>query len=157
MEPESYQTMDENSLMALCIWREARGELYLVKCCVGNVIVNRSVVPCWWNDGEVSIRSTILKPFQFSSFNVTDPNEGLWPADNDQSWLDSILAQQTVVGDPTHDPTEGATYYHDISISFPKSWGRESEFINTLNLGHMKFYRMKPPRPLGQYVELESE
>ena len=43
----------------------------------------------------------------------------------------------------TTDPTEGAQYYYDNSISWPKAWGKESEYVNTLNVGRLKFYRFK--------------
>jgi hypothetical protein len=32
-------------------------------------------------------------------------------------------------------------FYHDISIPFPKAWGKEEDYVRTLDVGRLKFYR----------------
>ena len=155
MIPVPYDQLSEEQLLALCIWREARGELFLVKMCVGQVIVNRAKVACWWNGDTVSIRATILHPFQFSSFNADDPNADKWPEDDSQAWQDSILAQKSAMNQSLADPTDGATYYFDKSISWPSGWGKEADYENTVNLGNMRFFKPKPKDAQAPFLESE--
>jgi len=77
MQAAAYSELSALDLMKLCVWREARGEGMLGKRGVAQVIQNRANDPSWWGH---DIRSVILKPWQFSSFNMADPNSEKWPA-----------------------------------------------------------------------------
>ncbi len=139
MEAQPYDELSELSLLALCCYREARGEPFDGKRAVCHVILNRASQPGWWGNG---IKSVILKPWQFSSFNSNDPNSDIWPTDDgDPAWIQCLSAASGVLVGEDPDPTDGSTYYHDTSISFPKAWGLESDYVNTFNVGKLKFYR----------------
>lgn len=140
MQPTDYASMSDTALMALCIWREARGELFLAKKCVGHVIKNRAAKGGWWGH---DVHTVILKPWQFSSFNPGDPNSTKWPDDNETSWTDSLAASSAVLVGGDFDPTGGATYYYDSSIEWPKAWGNQDNYENTLNIGHLHFWKPK--------------
>ena len=58
-------------MLALAIYREARGEDMAGKIAVGCVIRNRVLHPSWY--GRTWFEC-ITKPYQFSSFNLSDPN-----------------------------------------------------------------------------------
>lgn len=141
MNPRPYEEIPDPSLIALCVWREARGEQRLAKRGVAHVIANRVKHPGWWGHDW---KSVILKPWQFSSFNSDDPNSDKWPSDDDPSWTDSLSVASGVYLGMDDDVTEGSCYYHDTSMGWPKAWGNEAEYENVINIGRLKFYRMKP-------------
>jgi spore germination cell wall hydrolase CwlJ-like protein len=143
MEAQPYGELSDLSLMALCCYREARGETIFGKRAVCHVIKNRASQPGWWGH---DIQSVVLKPWQFSSFNPNDPNSTVWPADDSPSWTDSLSAASAVLIGEDQDSTDGATFYHDLSMGWPKAWGKESDYVNTLNIGRLRFYR--PVNPL---------
>jgi spore germination cell wall hydrolase CwlJ-like protein len=138
MEAQPYDQMSEMSLMALCCYREARGEPQDGKRGVCHVIQNRAEKPGWWG---TDIKSVILKPYQFSSFLANDPNSIIWPMDNNPAWTQCLSAASSVMFGSDPDPTDGALYYHDSSITFPKAWGKEEDYVKTLVVGKLSFYR----------------
>jgi len=138
MESITYTELSDLTLLALCCWREARGETFAGMRGVCHVIHNRTLKPGWWGHDW---KSVILKPFQFSSFNSSDPNSYKWPEDDAPSWTACMAAASAIYTGQDEDLTEGATYYFDTSISWPKAWGKEEDFVNTLNLGRLRFFR----------------
>ena len=138
MEATNYAEMSDLSLMALCCYREARGEPFDGKRGVCHVIQNRANKPGWWG---TSVKEVVLKPFQFSSFNSNDPNSIIWPMDNNPAWTQCLSAASAVLMGDDPDLTDGAMFYHDSSISFPKAWGKEENYVKTLVVGKLSFYR----------------
>jgi spore germination cell wall hydrolase CwlJ-like protein len=138
MEAQPYGNLSELALLALCCYREARGETLFGKRAVCHVIKNRVSSPGWWGHDIVSV---ILKPWQFSSFNEQDPNSQVWPADEAPAWTDCLSAASAVLVGDDPDNTDGALYYHDVSMGWPANWGKESDFVNTLNIGRLRFYK----------------
>jgi N-acetylmuramoyl-L-alanine amidase len=138
MDYASYSDVD---LVALAIWREARGEGNLGRRGVGWVIKNRASEGGWWGN---CIRGVILKPYQFSSFNRLDPNSNKVPLPVDRSWVECQQIAASVLGGTDTDITNGAQFYHDISISFPQTWGNRDDFTRTLCVGRLIFYRYQP-------------
>ena len=57
-------------LRARTTWRETRGESTEGQRGIIHTVVNRAAKAGWWGNDVVSV---ILKPFQFSSFNLDDP------------------------------------------------------------------------------------
>lgn len=146
MKPMDYTQLSDLSLMQLCVWREARGEGEEGWRGIAHVIRNRSLVSAWWNRHILgSIQRVVLQPYQFSSFNVGDPNGDKWPGDDDTDfWTICHHCMRVWMGaDP--DNTNGATHYFDTSITWPKAWGDESFYINTLNIAKLRFFKLKSP------------
>jgi spore germination cell wall hydrolase CwlJ-like protein len=143
MNPQPYNELSDLPLLELCVWREARSEPFDGKRAVAWVIKNRSARASWWNEHIAgSLSRVILHPYQFSSFNATDPQRDKWPNDSDPVFADCCAAAIPVyTGDDDADPTLGATYYYDTSIEWPSAWGEQSEFVNTLNIGRLRFWR----------------
>jgi N-acetylmuramoyl-L-alanine amidase len=120
-------------MLALCSWREARGESSDAQLGVIHTILNRAAKPSWWGRDVVSV---VLKPEQFSSFNVGDPNATKFPVATDAIWQD-ILGMAIA---PGPDNTAGATHYFDDSMKDdPPSWARE--MTPTVKLGALNFYK----------------
>jgi N-acetylmuramoyl-L-alanine amidase len=144
MDPiNDYANLSDLSLLALCVWREARGEGSDGKRGVGHVIRNRVYGSThWWGKDWHSV---ILHPYQFSSFNADDPNSDRWPSDLDPSWGECLQAATPVYLAHDVDLTNGATFYYDTSISWPHAWGDQAAYENTLNVGRLKFWKLRPP------------
>ena len=124
-------------LLALCIWREARGECLDAKRGVAWVVRNRAAHPSWWGTDIISV---ILKPAQFSSFNSGDSNAVKWPAQQDNTWTASLgIAAEVLAGKGT-DPTAGAAYYFDDSLAEnPPAWA--AQLAPCAKLGRLNFFR----------------
>lgn len=87
------QDLLKTFMLALCIWREARGESMRGKRLVGQVIVNRVIDPRWPND----VSGVITQPWQFSAFNKNDPNALLFPSETDTAWPACVRAAEAVI------------------------------------------------------------
>lgn len=121
-------------LMALCAWREARGEPQAGQVGVIWVIRNRSLKSAWWNGNRMNdIPAVILQPEQFSSFNPGDPNATKFP-----SSTDTVFPQiMNLVANPGADPTIGATSYYSGDVM--PGWAESMTL--TVKIGALSFYR----------------
>jgi|ERR1017187_338362 hypothetical protein len=129
-------------LFALCLWREARGELYDTKTAVAWSIRNRVQRPGWWGHDWAGV---ILMPWQYSSFNHADPNASKLPIPADPAWQDCLDIAAKVYPTPTlvDDPTQGATSYFDISLDpDPPKWTLDGSQVKTIDMGRLHFYRL---------------
>jgi spore germination cell wall hydrolase CwlJ-like protein len=137
MDAQPYADLDEAHLLALCIWREARGEGMLGRRGVGCVVRNRA------NHGGYGpgFAGVILKPYQFSSFNVTDPNSTRWPTDGTIDWMGCVSeAHEVIMG--CDDVTNGALFYYSPPLTAPPhAWG---PVIATAHIGNLNFYKPNP-------------
>jgi hypothetical protein len=94
-------------MIALCIWREARGEPPLGQRAIFHVILNRA------KERGRPVEQVILQPKQFSSFNLGEPNSILFPVPRtpDYKVFESIC---DFITDPemlSYDITFGALNY----------------------------------------------
>ena len=122
-------------MLALCLWREARGVGNSGMVGVGSVIRNRVL------KHESSYYFEIVKPWQFSSITAKgDPQLGLYPAGVDQSWNLAVRIAIGIIGDDIADTTEGATLYYDDSIPFPAGWDIH-KVEDTVKIGRLNFFK----------------
>lgn len=82
-------------MLALCVWREARGESKRGKLLVASVVRNRSEDVRW----PGTYAGVVTQPKQFSCFNADDANALLFPKQNDPSWIESVNAANTIMDD----------------------------------------------------------
>ena len=121
---------------ALCLWREARGASMPAKQGVLSVIRNRVADKRFPNTSA----GVIVQPWQFSSFNDSDPNSKRWPLPGPewQAWLDCLAVVNAPLGG---DPTDGATNYESLPDGMAKpKWADEAKF--TCKIGPFSFYRL---------------
>ena len=122
------------ALLALTIWREARGESVDAMRAVAWSIRNRFIRGGWFGKGWAAVLS---KKFQYSSLTApNDPNLVEWPSETDASWqLCMTVATEAYQGDGT-DPTSGATHY--FSQNEPPLWAMKMR--HTFDCGQFHFY-----------------
>jgi N-acetylmuramoyl-L-alanine amidase len=118
--------------LALCVWREARGETLLGKMLVAQTIENR-VTDSRWPDTYIGV---ITQPWQFSAFNRNDPNVTAYPTETDRTWLDCVAAADLVLAAPS--PLTPANHYHAKDID--PSWKRDDRVV--AREGAHVFYRL---------------
>lgn len=138
--PHQVEALNNVFLLALCIYREARGEDDQAKLAVGCVVRNRVQHPSWYGKTWFEV---ITKPYQFSSFNRGEVNSIVFGDANDRAWRKCVDVAVQVLQDAP-DPTGGATYYYDKSldrVNKPPKWA--AEFVHTCDIGAFHFY--KPP------------
>lgn len=122
-------------LVALTIWREARGEGRSGMIAVAWVIKNRA------NRYKISEYATCVKRWAFSSINsADDPQLSNWPSETDTVFTMAEAISLQVGNSETPDPTGGATLYYDDSISFPASWDK-SKVQATVKIGRLNFFK----------------
>lgn len=141
VQPIEPYASDDALLLALCIWREARGEPLRAKCGVAHTVFNRcKLAP---REGfKRDVRANILKPWAFSSFMDGDVNSVKYPAENDPSWRESLQAARAL----TADPTLGAVFYYSLPLTAPpKAWGAVE---HTVDIGGLHFYRLPDTIPI---------
>lgn len=109
-------------MLALCVWREARGESLLGQLLVAQTVENR-VQDARWPDSYVSV---ITQRLQFSAFNANDPNTLLFPSESDSAWVNCVAAADFVLNAPT--PLTRANHYHTIGVS--PAWKRDDKIVN---------------------------
>ncbi len=130
-------TQPQDIYMAKTIWGEARGEGAVGMQAVANVIMNRVDRGGWYG---ASIKDVVLKPYQFSCWNDTDPNRAkldkLTVADLQSSG--ALQIAQQVINGQLPDITGGATEYHNKNIL--PDWDY-SKLKQTVQIGNHIFYR----------------
>lgn len=121
----------ERVLLALCTWREARGETPKGRRLVACAILNRS------RDAKHrwprTIEGVVLQPWQFSSFNKNDPNSILWPVPG-PVWDDCVAAADEQLAATT--PLTTANHYHVQGLD--PEWRDATKIVATE--GHHVFY-----------------
>lgn len=130
--------MDADSfLLALCVWREARGEPQLGWIAVAWVIKNRMI------RRKQTAYKVITARLQFSSMTAPkDPELGFWPMENDSIWISIQAECMGVMHGIIPDPTNGATSYYASYISFPPDWNM-TELVQTAKIGRHLFFKEK--------------
>ena len=123
------------TILALTVWREARGENYQARLGVAMSVLNRVERPKWWGK---NVWDVCTKKWQYSSLTAPgDPQLVLWPTGTDKSWLECVeITREALAGKFQH-PFPGADSYHDISIS-SLNWAKQARFCG--QSGRLKFY-----------------
>lgn len=132
---DSYQ----NVLLALAVWREARGSTAEAKAGIKHSILNRVAQPAGPYHHCRDIISNILCPAQFSSFSRKDANAVLLPDPSHgmdwAAWLECCA----VVDTDQPDPTGGADTYYSIDIEAP-AYDLPDKF--TAQIDRFRFFKL---------------
>lgn len=139
----------ETALLALVIWREARGEGELGMRAVACSIHNRVERPTWWG---TSYASVIGKKYQYSSMAAPgDPQLIRYPDMNDSMFAEALQIADAIIADePIGNPVAGADSFYDVSIP-PPDWATPECFVG--QVGRIRFFNVDhdyeaPVRPL---------
>jgi len=125
----------EVCLLALVIWREARGAQHDARIAVACSIRTRVDHPRWWGNDYVSV---ITKKWQYSSMAATgDPQLITYPQANDHVFEECLRIADLVHDRSMNSPLKGADSYHDISIPAPK-WATDDCFVG--QIGRLRFF-----------------
>lgn len=143
MKKSNLTTWSELELLAGLIFGEARGESWLGKVAVAQVVRNRVNKPGFWNWG-CNWREVMLMPKQFSCFNENDPNlERIIRTKNrrkhDFTWQECWSIAELVYLDRIKDRLNGATHYCSVDVS--PSWIDGVKYLGTI--GKHNFYGIK--------------
>ena len=104
---------------------------------VAEVIRNRAADPRWPN----SITAVCVQPWQFSAFNVGDPNERKWPDPHSDSWKSSVAAMDMALSeDGGSQFAKGANHYFRALPGVHPAWAEGKEPV--VVLGHHRFYKL---------------
>ena len=131
MTAESYSGV----LLALCLWREARGQNLDAQRAVLHVILNRAAQGFRGHDPI----SVVMWPYQFSSFNANDPTAHLLPNPKNATDWEAWTGCCDLVDNPGDDPTGGAVMYESCAPDQMPPWATEDK--RTATIGPFRFYR----------------
>lgn len=127
-------------LLALCLWREARGCSIEALTGIAAVIRNRALDKQgrWPRDTA----GVILQPAQFSSFNTGDPNSLKFPrpalkSPDEAAWQ---MCTQVALATLTPDPTDGATNYESEPLDKLPKWANPLRL--TVTIPPFRFYKL---------------
>jgi N-acetylmuramoyl-L-alanine amidase len=132
----SLQEQADVTFLALCLWREARGESREGKVAVAHSVLNRIASSSWGN----TMMSVLFQRLQYSSLTyVQDPQLTNWPKDDDPSWQECLVVADAVIHGDVASPIGQADSYHDTSIQ-PPNWAVKSPFV--AQIGKLMFYKV---------------
>lgn len=131
--------------MALCVWKEARGDGQLGMEAVANVINNRAKT--WYSHSENPIHAAVYAKNQFTSMSVPhDPEFNLEPRPEDVSFILANQICKNVLGGSSVDLTDGACYYYNPKTATSK-WFTDNIVNNPevhpklVVIGKQEFYK----------------
>jgi len=128
------RVISDDTIAALNIWMEARGEAFEGKVAVAEVIRNRLKAGRW---GKTVIQ-VVLSPYQFSGWNTNDPNriKALLLDDSDPKYQECVRAWQTARSNTNF--AKGAMFYFNPKVVKAPAWATPQKFLTTI--GNHKFY-----------------
>jgi len=98
-------------MLALTMWREARGEGEEGMLAVGWVVKNRALQSPKYHWSPF-VSEVCTQPYQFSCFNKNDPNVTKWPVRGvGNEWDKAVRIAAGILEGRLKDPTEGCNHY----------------------------------------------
>jgi spore germination cell wall hydrolase CwlJ-like protein len=140
-------TYDDNDLasMALCVWREARGEGELGMKAVADVIANRA--KAWYSHLPEPVHAAVYARNQFTSMSVpSDPEFNLEPKPGDAQFAFCQSICKPILDGQMSDVTNNALYYCNPKEA-TSGWFFDHIVADSLNhpqvatIGRQFFYR----------------
>ena len=125
--------ISEDALAIVTIWQEARGEPYEGKLAVGEVIRNR-MKRNYFSNGSVS--GTVLRDYQFSGWNVGDPNRiSSIQIDDSDATVRECISSWKESNNSTF--ANGAVLYCNLHLAHP-SWAKPEKMV--AEIGNHTFF-----------------
>lgn len=115
---------EDQKILALTMWGEARNQGEAGMRAVGHVIKNRATDSNTKLFGS-GIKGVALAPHQFSAWNAGDPNRNrmknidkLKPGNEDyDSWIKAQELAADILNGRDSDPTNGSLFYHTTGVN----------------------------------------
>lgn len=131
-------------ILALMMWREARGQSVAAQLQVGWTVINRVRNPSWWGNNIIAV---VSKKWQYSSINAPgDKQLGLWPTIDDLTFdrcieFAEMLVDNRIPAGQVSFPH--ADSYYDESLvragKLPK-WATQDKFAGQID--QLYFYNI---------------
>lgn len=123
----TYDDQNDIDLLALCTWKEARGEGELGCDAVMHVIKNRIGATGFAH----TLHDVVMGRNQFSSMSIpSDLEFNLQPKSDDAIYLHCVdMASKVLTGSET-DPTHGAHYYVNLTTMQMDGWFERNIVLN---------------------------
>lgn len=134
------ETIPEIQTFARTIYGEARGEYkgYGRKAleAVGLVIMNRA------KQRKQSITTVCLQPYQFSCWNVDDPNRKkiLDVTTSDSIFMVCLEVANKIIAGQINDFLNGANHYYSDTMKQPPYWAKGQKPV--AKIGHHIFFKL---------------
>lgn len=145
-------TLDyQKVLLAIMLWREARGESFDAKVCVAATALNRVEMQGWAGRDLVEV---ITKKWQYSSMtDPKDPQLTSWPQLNDKSF-DECLQVATSVVDKVINYNRSIDHYYDDSLRGDKvpMWAAQNSSRFVVKVGRLNFYNLEKDPVVARIV-----
>jgi len=130
--------ISDEGLAVATIWQEARGEPFLGKLAVAQVIRNR-MDRKYNSDGTVA--GTVLAPYQFSGWNTKDPNR---PISGSLSSEDGVVASCRDAWFMAFQAGKGdkftAVLFHANTMAEYPEWVKSEQVKKVAEIGNHIFY-----------------
>lgn len=108
-------------LLALCMWREARGEGEEGMRAVGHVVMKRAAT--WYRTYAEPVHMAIMYRGQFTSMSdPRDPEYRLHPVEGDPQYAFCRQIALLLIAGTDPDITKGALYYANLEELKPNCW-----------------------------------
>lgn len=129
------RVISDDTIAALNIYMEARGEPFEGKVAVAEVMRNRLKNGTWGK----TIAQVVLAPYQFSGWNTKDPNriKAMNLDDSDPQYQECLKAWQTAKSNTNF--TKGALFYYNPRVvTTPPAWATSPKLL--AKIGNHQFY-----------------
>jgi len=127
----------ELAVLALVVWREARGEGELGMRAVACSIRNRVRCPAWWGRDYAEV---VTKKWQYSAMTAPGDSQLVkFPAGNDREFAQALMIAHAILTGSVDNPVLGADSYYDDSIPAPK-WATAETFVR--KVGRLNFHNL---------------
>lgn len=142
-QPLATPVPPDTEVLAMTMWGEARGEGEEGMRAVAYVVLNRAAHHNYWG---ASVAEVCRKPYQFSCWNLNDPNLDKMRRVtlSDPQFAIAFDIASTLLGRAkgrvqwSQDPTKGATHYHEWSLQPMPRWARGH--VPCARIGRHVFY-----------------
>lgn len=129
----------DQEIIAKTAWGEARGLGSQGMQATLNTLQNRlSSGITWWGD---TLRTVALHPFQYSCWNVNDPNQPklLQVTESDPQYASAMQLAASALSGSLVDVTGGADSYYAGSLPKPPKWS--AGLTPTIQIGDQLYFR----------------
>lgn len=153
---QAMNKLDDVDILARTLYGEAEAGNDKDAIAIAAVIYNRAKYGRLWPD---SVAEVCLQPWQFSCWNVNDPNrQRIMAAEGEWFNICKAIAGTTIRGEMI-DPTRRSTHYYETGIKMPK-WAKGHKpvmrVLHSRGTAHIFFNDIDTPAPKNAKEALDQ-